>query len=65
MSPIASSLPKVGLAPAAELPRGHRFTLPPFAGNPNGVVVYPPYLMDQYCECCCVSGGTNACEDAL
>ena len=29
--------------------RGHRFTLPPFAGNPNGVVVYPPYLMGQYC----------------
>ena len=29
--------------------RGHLFNLPPFAGNPNGVVVYPPYLMDQYC----------------
>jgi hypothetical protein len=26
-----------------------RFTLPPFAGNPNGVVAYLPYLMDQYC----------------
>jgi len=21
----------------------------PFAGNPNGVVVYPPYLTGQYC----------------
>jgi len=26
---------------------GHRFTLPPFAGNPNGVVVYPPCLMGK------------------
>src|SRR5262245_34259576 len=22
-----------------------------FAGNPNGVVAYPPYLMGQYCGC--------------
>src|SRR5258708_35708800 len=29
--------------------RGHRFTPRSFAGNPNAVVAYPPYLMGQYC----------------
>ena len=28
---------------------GRGFTQPPFAGHSNGVVVYSPYLMDQYC----------------
>jgi hypothetical protein len=32
----------------AGLPRTPIY-LPPFGGNPNGAVVYPPYLMDQYC----------------
>jgi hypothetical protein len=36
--------------PAAKLPdRGRRFARRSFAWNPNGVVVYPPYLMGQYC----------------
>ena len=39
---------------------------PSFAGNPNGVVVYPPYSMGQTLRVCCrVARGTNARKDIL